>query len=295
MIRIFASVFVFASALQARAAGLRPGDLTPTFAKLANARAKPNLQALRAVRVILVPGFMNEGLRRSSGTYADQVATLKSLGADYVSLSAAEGYVGIASLRSGAEAVAAAIRRRPKQVLLMSQSKGSLSALEALLAHPELRARVAGWFSVQGAFGGSPVADGVEASSDRDAIRWILQKLGGDPNAVHELTRVVRGGRLQSARGEIAALARQIPIVSYASWAEPNTWPWAFQKLASRWCPSVCARIATDGVVETEDEFLPGTPYVLVHGVNHGDTTMTNSNFNRVTFTNAALALMLGR
>lgn len=71
----------------------------------------------------------------------------------------------------------AAIRKSDRPVLIISQSKVSIAVLSTLVAQPELAARVRGWFSIQDAFGGSPIADSVEASDPHASFTYAILAL----------------------------------------------------------------------------------------------------------------------
>src|SRR6185503_13333754 len=123
------------------------------------------------------------------------------------------------SVAVNAPIVAAAIRGSAKPVLLITHSKGSVDALEALRAEPSLRVKVKGWISLQGAFLGSPIADWLLDGSLLDPVTAIaiLQFFGGSKESAEGLTTKASRAWYRSHEAAIGAVLREVPAVAFAS------------------------------------------------------------------------------
>jgi hypothetical protein len=105
------------------------------------------------------------------------------------------------------------------RIILVTHSKGTVDALEALVAYPELTNRVVAVVSVSGAVNGSPIADVVpEALATlAEEARLSACPKGEGIEAVESLRRSVRLGWLASH-----ALPKTVRYYSLAAFAGPE-------------------------------------------------------------------------
>jgi hypothetical protein len=143
----------------------------------------------RQLVAALVPGFgydCVESWLKASGAVS---AHLRQQGYDF-SLIRVEG---LSSATRNAQLIRDALMSMPEEtgaprLVLLGYSKGSTDILEALVAYPEMRPRVAAVVSVAGAIGGSPLANDAE----QDMAELLLSFPGatcsqGDRGAVASL------------------------------------------------------------------------------------------------------------
>ena len=116
-------------------------------------KPQPNL------RVLVVPGLFNDCLDPMVSVFSDALAHLEVIGFKTGRIPV-EGRSGCArnALLIRDHLLSAALEPGEKAILV-GYSKGTPDILEALVAHPEVRPRVAAVVSVAGAVGGSPLAD----------------------------------------------------------------------------------------------------------------------------------------
>jgi hypothetical protein len=111
------------------------------------------------LRILVVPGLLGDVIAPWVMPYAHALKKLGEFGYEtrYLSVS------GRASTRYNANLLKEAFGELEfapdEKVLLIGYSKGVPDALEAIVAHPEVREKVDAILSVVGAVGGSPVAD----------------------------------------------------------------------------------------------------------------------------------------
>jgi hypothetical protein len=240
--------------------------------------------------VLLVSGYFGDV---DPAYFADQLRWLASLGVE-------RERVAVRSRQSvavNAPIVAAAIRASAKPVLLITHSKGSVDALEALRADPSLRAKVKGWISLQGAFLGSPVADWLLDGSLLDPVAAIaiLEFLGGTKASAQGLTTTASRAWYHEHAAEIDALLREVPAVAFASALDgtPGTRVRTILEIPRQLMSS--QGIRSDGLVPVDAEVLPGMDFVKVAGVDHIAPVMPAVEpFDRVRMTKALLLAMRG-
>ena len=240
---------------------------------------------LQNFKILIVPGFKNAAMARSSGDFADQVSVLKAGGLienlDFQVLAAAENFGGLHEIARNSAAIAQAISTSHRPVILVSQSKGSVDVLEALLNHADLQVHVHAWFSIQGALWGSQIADGIEAKPrDRFYFHQAMQLLGGSPTTIIELQKTVRFKYMRDHMAGIRQLCQRIHVISWASHKAPNEFWWLLQKLDGGYFKDV-ASFQSDGVVQLPDALLPQSDYIIVNHVDHADSTLQAVDKNR--------------
>jgi hypothetical protein len=111
------------------------------------------------LRILVVPGLLGDAIAPWVMPYANALAKLGEFGYEsrYLSVSGRASSEYNANLLK--EAFAELEFAPDEKVLLIGYSKGVIDALEAIVAHREVRDKVDAILSVVGAVGGSPVAD----------------------------------------------------------------------------------------------------------------------------------------
>lgn len=262
------------------------------------------INTLSNYELIFIPGFLSDavidlgdfgGTRQITklGQYFDeQIEWLKAVGVSARRLDIeSEESVAINS-----QVIANAIRSTDKnQVLLISHSKGSIDTLETLIKVPNLRHKVHAWLSIQGAFGGSPVAEDILNDKPLSALsEALLQQLGGTQQALADLGTSLRGQSLKENAANIKELLSELPILSFTSYKE-NTPGWDTLLAPSRDYLLNEYGLDNDGLVAWTDAVLPGSNYIKVEGVDHAVPVMycTFIQYDRVRFLKSTLALLL--
>ena len=267
--------------------GTMRSNLSAEFAALMESAStqKSLFRELQNFKILIVPGFKNAAMARSSGDFADQISVLKDGGliekVDFQLLSAADNFGGLREMASNAAAIAQAISSSNRPVILVSQSKGSVDVLEALSNHVELQGHVHAWFSIQGALWGSQIADGIEAKpKDRFYFHHAMQLLGGSPTTIIELQKTIRTKYMRDHAATIRQLCQRIHVISWASYKAPSEIWWPLQKLDGGYFKNV-SLFQSDGVVQLPDALLPQSDYIIVNNVDHADSTLQVVDKNR--------------
>lgn len=263
-------------------------DLTPEFqdAYRSNcAFGTAHAAALRQYQVLFVPGYLSNV---DPAHFADQLAWLASIGVQHDKVAVRPGQ----SIAINAPIVAAAIRESAKPVILITHSKGSVDALEALRAEPSLQPKVRGWLSLQGAFFGSPVADMLlnGALLDPAVSTTILGLFGGTKESAQGLTTGASLAYYRNHTAAIGTLLRAVPAIAFASTLDgaPDAPTKTLLEIPLKlmWF----AGIRSDGLVPIDAAVLPGMDFVKVSGVDHIAPVMPAlQRFDRVQMTKALL------
>src|SRR5262249_7934212 len=147
--------------------------------------------------------------------FSDQMRWLASSGVEHlkVPVKARE------SVAINSPIIARAIRDSAKPVILITHSKGSIDALDALRSDAALRSRVAGWIWLQGPFFGSPVADLLldERQINPLISTFILGFLGGTVESAHNLTTTAARAYYRDNQAAIDEIVRAVPAIAFAS------------------------------------------------------------------------------
>jgi len=247
-----------------------------------------HVQVLRRHKVLLVPGYFGN---LHPTYFAEQLRWLASIGVDRERVAVTPGK----SVAINAPIVAAAIRDSAQPVILVTHSKGSVDALEALRAEPSLRPKVKGWVSLQGAFFGSPVADLLLDGSLLDpvvatAILWIF---GGTKEAAEGLTTGASRAYYRDHAAAIGAVVREVPAIAFASTLDGTSG--APTKTLLEIPRELMWRegIRSDGLVPTDAAVLPGMSFVKISGIDHIAPVMPAlERFDRVRMTKALLLVV---
>lgn len=248
-----------------------------------------DVRVLRGHKVLFVPGYLVGG---QPAYFAEQLDWLRSMEIESEKVAIRAGQ----SIAVNGPIVAAAIRNATKPVILVTHSKGSVDALEALRAEAALRTKVDGWISLQGVFFGSPVADTLLDGTRVSPIisDMILGFLGGTRESAEGLTTRTALAYYRKHETAIALVVGKVPAIAFVSdvarvqGTRTNTLLEIPYDLMRR------EGILNDGLVPVDSAVLPGMDFVKVSGVDHVAPVMpTLQRFDRVRMTKALLSLML--
>lgn len=244
-----------------------------------------HLEALRRHKVLLVPGYFGT---LNPGYFGTQLRWLAAIGVEREKVAVRPGQ----SVAVNAPIVAAAIRKSAQPVILVTHSKGSVDALEALLADAALREKVSAWVSLQGVFFGSPVADMLleGALLDPAISSAVLQFFGGTKEAAQGLTTRASRAYYRERAVAINRVVREVPAIAFASALDGV--PGARSKTLLEIPRELMWRegIRSDGLVPLDAAVLPGMDFVKVAGVDHIAPVMPAlQGFDRVRMTKALL------
>lgn len=258
--------------------------------------------ALEGSQIVIVPSYLVDqlALGRTLGLidyFSDQVAWLAGNGIDAVFADVDTE----ASVADNGAALRDLVVDSDRPICFVTHSKGGLDTLEALigLSVPD-RVKVRCWIAFQAPFAGTPLADlatGFDLA--RPMLDEALELLGGSGQSLDDLTTDERQAYLARNDAAIAVIADDIPILAVAARLPesegllPET-PFAI----SRWWMGL-SDIESDGAVPTGSAILPHARYVVVDGLDHGDTFDADRAFSGaihddVLFLEAMLSLVLG-
>jgi hypothetical protein len=242
-----------------------------------------HMEVLRRHKVLLIPGYFGDF---DPNYFSDQLQWLSSMGIERekVTIKARQ------SVLINAPIIAAAIRDSLRPVILITHSKGSVDALEALRTAPPLRSKVKGWISLQGAFFGSPVADMLLDGSQIDPLVaiLILGYLGSTKESAQGLTTGASLAYYRNHKAVIDQVVREVPAIAFASALDSapgmrTTLEIPRELMARR-------GIRSDGLVPLNAAVLPGMDYIKVFGVDHIAPVMPAlQRLDRVRMTKALL------
>ena len=219
----------------------------------ASGRPVPLAASRAGLVAVVVPGFGYECVEKwlqVSGTVADHVGRQ---GYGYQMLRVD----GLSSSGNNARQIRDAIVARadaagPRRLVLIGYSKGAPDILEAVVAYPEVRDRVAAVVSAAGAVGGSPLAN--------DAEQWMADLLRHFPDST---CGPGDGGAVQSMRPGVRQawlaqnpLPRDIRYYSLATYPQPDR---VSSLLRSSWRKLGAVDARNDSQVIFYDQVLPGS------------------------------------
>ena len=245
-------------------------------------------EVLRRHKVLLVPGYFSD---LDPAYFSDQLNWLTSIGVE-------NGKVPVKSRQGiaiNSPIIATAIRDSTKPVILITHSKGSVDALDALRAEGSSRAKVKGWISLQGAFFGSPVADMLLDGAQLNPLvaTVILQLFGGTNESARSLTTGASLAYYRENKPAIDEVVREVPAVAFGSALDGES---NGQTRTSLEIPLELMRrqgIRSDGLVPLDAAILPGMAFVKISGVDHIAPVMPAlQGFDRVRMTKALLLLL---
>ncbi|MBX7097604.1 MAG: hypothetical protein K1X89_07825 [Myxococcaceae bacterium] len=174
-----------------------------------------------------------------------------------------------ASVGENAEALAASIaqlaRETGKQVIPIVHSSGAPELHQALIDHPELRAQVHCAIALDGTYGGTPLAERYENLKPvvKHAVDALAAKAGIDPQGI---TDVVEGNR------EAYLRAHPFPsdVLAFNVAASFNH-GFSFLKPLVALLRKDSPGGASDGMVPTANQTLPGQPVAYLGQADHSD------------------------
>jgi hypothetical protein len=282
----------------------RPDDSATARYRDALAAGLPELRAslsakFSANEFLLIRGFLTDALARAGVMMEDQLHAIASLGCPVRKIQApfdSENAPAVNAVEIAREVTAA---RRP--LILVTHSKGSVDTLAALVNHPQIRERVAGWVSIQGAVQGSPVADflvgepaggaNLADAAKRAALTTIFgQVFQGSLAALDALRTRDRVDDLRRNSTQIQAIVGRIPTVAFGSAA-----PTSRSALRNVTDPFFHGEPDNDGLVSVQRSVIPGARIVHdLDGPDHGDavTRVPGQNRDRIRLTYALLSLL---
>jgi len=208
---------------------------------------------------LVVPGFMGEQIPTYMDAHVNRLRE-RGLEAQQVAIETEAG------VEDNARVVRDAILEAAKdgrQVVLLGHSKGGLDITAALSLYPELKPHVRAVATMQTPYGGTPLASDLNAFGP---LRWlvgnVLERLGGSGDSMRDLTYAQRQKFLAEH-----PYPQDIPTVSMATSDTSLTSVFATTTnyMANRY------GWASDGMVPTQDQIIPGSDVVHVQGVDHAE------------------------
>lgn len=256
---------------------------------------------LRGVRIVIVPSFLADGLLLTNRLgltdyFESQIAAFHEAGLT-IELAAVDTEAGV---RANADVLAQLVASSKQPVCFISHSEGSLDVLEYLLAaDAQSRKQIVCWLSLHAPFYGSPIADLAAASKPlRSVADPLASLLGGSGRSLDDLTVAVRTTYMTERKAAVRTVVDTIPILAVATRIDAPSFnlPTLYMRPAFDW---MAARgNANDGLVPVSSAVLPGARYVVIPGLDHGDTVADNPVLNtpekRTLLLKALLALTLG-
>lgn len=232
--------------------------------RLASLRRNPDrrwVDRLRGYQVLIASGVFSERLDVHRG----ERDWLTSEGIDHqlIPLVGAEHYI------QNAFHIVEAVRASTKPVIVFSHSKGAMDVLEAFLQLPEVMSQVKGWYSLQGAIVGSPVATAASNPWASVIAREILAWTQGEPETLDHLAPMARVEYLNSRLPRIEAVSRQTAVLSIGAYASTGELEWPLMALRLWKGKEIFGESPNDGVLNLNAQFLPGSDYAVVSGLSH--------------------------
>ena len=252
-------------------------------------------QSRAGLMVVMVPGLLAECIAGLSTVFEDARANLEAQGYR-------TGYIqtrGRQNAETNAEILRDALSAMPTglRIVLVTHSKGTVDAMAALVAYPELSARVVAVVSVAGAVNGSPLADIVPQALAELAESTTLADCppGSGVEAVDSLRRSARLAWLAAHD-----LPRGVRTYSLAAFAGPDDMSAAllpFYRILAQVEPR------NDGLVIASDAVIPGSTLLGHPNADHlavampfaantpvlAATMMTRNDYPRAVLLEAAL------
>lgn len=208
---------------------------------------------------LVVPGFMGEQIPTYMNAHVERLRS-RGLEAQQVAIETEAGVEENARMVRDAILEAA---KGGRQVVLLGHSKGGLDITAALSLYPELTPLVRAVATMQTPYGGTPLASDLNALGP---LRWlvgnVLERLGGSGDSMRDLTYAQRQKFLADH-----PYPQDIPTVSMATSESSLTSVFATTTnyMANRY------GWASDGMVPTQDQIIPGSDVVHVQGVDHAE------------------------
>jgi hypothetical protein len=272
-------------------------EVTAEFQRLVEARAHVSRSELAPYKILFVPGFTATYLDQTVGYFREARAELERLGLregkDFELILDQRGFAGERTVSENSAALAEILRDSPRPVLVVTHSKGGVDLLEALIVHPDLRAKVRGWFSYQGAIGGSILADVVSRGWTRPIMRTFLAAYGGSIEALEDMRQDVRAAYIEEHLADVEAVVREVPVVSLVTQEDYDRLSFRLRTVVKLFDPDYLQN-ESDGMISIRNAMLPYSPFVFLTGVSH-ENTCESGDYDRAGLTEASLRYLLDR
>jgi len=237
----------------------RPVETTPPAVKL---------------RIVMIPGLLAECVATTVKVFEDASAHLEKLG--YPTAYIQTG--GRFGCDRNAVIIREAILALPpgEKLILVTHSKGTPDALEALVTYPELAERVAAVISVSGAVNGSPVVEAFSEAFVRFAgeFSWKACPAGQGGEAGISLRRSIRLAWLAGN-----ALPQNVRYYSLAAFARPEDISVALRPFYTLLAKS---EPLNDSLVVCSDMIIPGSTLLGYPNADHLAVAMPFARKNRL-------------
>ncbi len=265
------------------------GQLSSEIADMAFQRVA---HRIRASRILFVPGLLG-----GPALNIRRVKLVEYL-THHVRQLRGEGFdAEIADIDAGAGVahngwrLAEILRKHHCPTWIVTHSKGGLDILQTLVCFPEVRRFVEGWIAFQAPFLGSPVADVACGEHRARKIRGAaLRLLGANLEAVSTLRADSRAQYMDEHAVEIAQAVHDVPVTCVRSTLHSLRWP------TGRWMDEL--GLHNDGLVPANSMVVPGTRFVTLDGLGHGEVATRHAfaprRMEHVDLLKALFALMLG-
>ena len=208
--------------------------------------------------------------------YDEEIKWLRSLGIEAEQLKLHTE----ASTKKNAKVIAKAVLRATKPVVLIGHSKGTTDILQFLLDRKDLRPRVAGFLTMEGAVQGTPVADYLLKIWVLHAIAdVVLFFQGGSGQSLKDLSTTVRIPWATEHQTDFAQIAHEVPVLSFGSWKNPD--PSGKEDSMFKLIRDVTLSnmgLENDGLIPRKAMIVPGSRFVMFEGLDHA-TPVSNNKF----------------
>lgn len=256
---------------------------------------------LRASHILFVPAVLSGIALKASRLRLVEYLThqVRQLRDEGFEASIADIDTGATVARNG-ERLAEIVAARHCPTWIVTHSKGGLDTLQALVAYPETRRYVDGWIAFQAPFHGSPIADVAAGTKRARRISGAaLKVLGADLEAIGDIGTDGRARYMDENALAIEQVLRDVPTMcvgtvsgsSAGSASLMPDWP------TGRWMASL--GLKNDGLVPVNSTILPGSRFVKLEGLAHGQVAtnhvLTGRKVEHVDLLKVLFALMLER
>lgn len=262
-------------------------NLTPTYKALVP-DDHLNRKNLENYEILFVSGFFAKYVDFFRGYYLDQIQVLKNY-----SLTENKDFKKIQTdteqpISDNANVIYEMILKSTKPVIIVSHSKGSAEVLEALTLNPQIQNQVYAWINIQGAIGGSFIADAITCEEtnncpDKDllpppAASWaqsLLQNFfgsyiyftAGTEQGLFDLQQNYRLDFMKNNKNKILQLQQNLKVLSVVTFEDYNKLPLNY-RLGQKYLSLPKKR--NDGLIYTESQILPNSPYIILKTHHNG-------------------------
>lgn len=261
------------------------------------------LKQLKNVKVLLVPGLATDltekageitgylDLTREKGFLApfyQQKIWLKSRGVDFEVVNINR----VGGCQENAKVISKAIEDSDKPVVLITQSKGGVDALHALVKNKKLHSKVVRWLAYQPPVLGTPLADLVNEykllSLPTDGLINLLE---GTPFTYKDMTTTYRENYFQLYENDILEITKKIPttiLVTFEEERDLSTYLTTAPEKNPFLSPLVKVihletRETNDGIALLRGTCLPGAKCFIKGGIDHFAAVMDTYPFKGIT------------